>query len=86
MTDEIKNKMNLKFRNSLRIGLKNYKSKPVLQIDKLNGKILAAFENIITATKLTNMTMSGIYDYIQGRDIYGGGYHWQVIQKENYNF
>ena len=65
-------------------GLNSSLSKPVLQLNKTTGNILSAFDSIKTATKLTNMTVSGIHDYVQGRDLYGGGYDWRVITKEEY--
>jgi hypothetical protein len=84
MTKEVKSKMNLAYRNSLRKGLKNNRSKPVLQIDRATGKILSAFESVRIATQTTNMSQSIIYDYIQGRHMYGGGYDWKIISIKDY--
>lgn len=65
-------------------GLNNGASKPILQIDKLTGEILSAFESIIDATRLTGCSAGSIGDYINKKGVHGSGYNWKVINKNEY--
>ena len=55
-----------------------------LQLKKGTEEILSAFDNIINASKLTNIEMAGLYKFFKGTQKHGGGYDWVAIPKEEY--
>jgi predicted GIY-YIG superfamily endonuclease len=67
-----------------RVGVENYKSKPVAQIDKETGVILAVFPSILQAYKFTNVSRSSIQKFLWGIRKYGGGYNWKFISRDDY--
>lgn len=62
----------------------NSKNKPVMQLDKTNGNIISIFNSVSSAAKSTNIKINTIYAYIQNRNLYGGGYKWEVISMDEY--
>jgi hypothetical protein len=56
-----------------------------LQLQKGTLKILSAFDNIVKASKFTEIHNQILYKFFKGLDKHGGGYDWKIITKEEYN-
>lgn len=59
-------------------------NKPVIQIEKENGKIINVFNSIVTASRMTNISKAIIHHFLRGKSKSGGGYFWKKITKEEY--
>lgn len=66
-------------------GVNNGKSTPIAQIDKTTKEIIATFPTLISATLLTDVSISTIGKFFSKKTKYGGGYDWKQITKEEYH-
>lgn len=64
-----------------RMGKNAYNAKKVVQYD-LNNNIMAIFESMADAYRITNTKTQSIYDCCRGRNKTGNGYIWKYYEQE----
>lgn len=62
---------------SKRVGALHFRSKPVYQIDRTSGEIIAEFENQSIAAKTLKTSQGNIGSVLLGKRNHAGGYIWK---------
>lgn len=75
LSDETKKKMSESHKG--RTGANNSCSKPVLQLDKETGEVIAEFAGLNEAERVTGIHNSHISKVCRGKRKSSGGYYWQ---------
>lgn len=80
LSDETKKKMSESHKG--RTGANNPCSKPVLQLDKETGEVIAEFAGLNEAERVTGIHNGHISRVCRGEQKSSGGYYWQYKEEE----